>query len=170
MPNVPSMASASPQQQAAAADLLAQSQANAAAYRDTASANAAGFDLQAALSSAENSQPQLAQRLARIDAGHPAANPPVLHVVNKANTHDGKVLDPSRPEILLYQYHGNNTWQLIGAAFSANESFPQPPPVPGGPITRWGYDGKHPAALTMTVFFTAGSDLAHAYALTPPKA
>jgi hypothetical protein len=170
MPNLPDVASASRQQQAAATDLLAQTQASAAAYGDTAKAQAAGFDLQAALSNAENAQPRLAQRLARIDAGHAEANPPLLHVVNKANTHDGKVLKPTAPEMLLYQYRGHNTWQLIGAVFTANESFPQPPPDPGGPITRWSYDGKHPATLSMTVFFTAGSDLAQAYALTPPKA
>ncbi|MBV9514320.1 MAG: hypothetical protein JO280_09825 [Mycobacteriaceae bacterium] len=167
MRDLPDVSAATPQQQAAAADLLARTQAGTAAYADTAKAAGAGFDVQAALSKAEKAQPRLAQRLARIDAGRAEANPPLLRVVNQANLRDGRVLDPSAPELLLYQYAGNNSWKLVGAGYIADESFPQPAPAPGGPITRWRYTDKHPAALTMDVFFT-GNDLARAYALTPP--
>ena len=166
-PNLPDVASASAQQQAAAADLLAQTQVSTAAYSDIAKAQAAGFDLQGALANADKSQPKLRQRLARIDAGHAVDHPPVLRVVNKANIHDGKVLNPAAPEFLLYEYRAHNAWQLIGADYLANESFPEPPPDPGGPITRWSFNPNHPDALTMTLFFTAGGDLAHAYARTP---
>jgi len=169
MPDLPNVAAATPQQQAAAADLLAKTQSSSTAYSDPANAQAGGFDLPATLARTEHAQPKLAQRLARIDGGHHEAMPPVLRVVNKTNTHDGKVLDPSAPEILLYQYQGHNAWKVIGAGYIANESYPQPPPNPGGPIIRWRYDNKHPATLTMDVFFTAANDLAHAYALTPPK-
>jgi hypothetical protein len=167
MPNLPDVASASPQQQASAADLLAQTQVSTAAYTDIGKAQAAGFDLRAALANADKTQPLLRQRLARIDAGHTPDRPPVLRVVNLANTHDGRVLDPTAPEFLLYEYHAHNVWQLIGADYLANESFPQPPPDPGGPITRWTFSPRHPVTLTMTVYFTAGGDLAHAYATTP---
>lgn len=167
MPNLPDVASASTQQQAAASDLLAQTQVSTAAYSDIAKAQAAGFDLQAALANEDRSQPKLRQRLARIDAGHAVDHPPVLRVVNRANIHDGKVLNPAAPEFLLYEYRAHNGWQLIGADYLANESFPEPPPDPGGPITRWSFNPNHPDALTMTLFFTAGGDLAHAYARTP---
>ena len=167
MQNLPDVAAASAQQQAAASDLLAQTQVSTAAYGDIAKAQAAGFDLQSALANADKAQPKLRQRLARIDAGHAVDHPPVLRVVNQANTHDGKVLNPAAPEYLLYEYHAHNVWQLIGAAYLANESFPQPPPDPGGPITRWSFSPKRPVALIMTLFFTAGGDLAHAYARTP---
>jgi hypothetical protein len=167
MPNLPDVATASVQQQAAAADLLAQTEVSTAAYSDIAKAQAAGFDLQAALANADKAQPKLRQRLARIDSGHAADRPPVLRVVNRTNTHDARVLDPAAPEFLLYEYHAHSAWQLIGAAYLANESFPQAPPDPGGAITRWSFSANHPVALTMTLYFTAGGDLAHAYAVTP---
>lgn len=90
----------------------------------------------------------------------------MLQVRNNANANDGKVLNPPAPEILLYEYRAHNQWQPIGAAFVANESFPQAPPDPGGPITRWSYNPKHPIALTMPVFFSAGGDLVQAFAHT----
>ena len=124
MPILADVAAASMQQQAAASDLLAQTQVSTAAYSDIAKAQAAGFDLQAALANADKAQPKLRQRLARIDAGHAADHPPVLRVVNPANSHDGRVLDAAAPEFLLYEYHAHNAWQLIGADFLANESFP----------------------------------------------
>jgi hypothetical protein len=168
MPDLPDVASATPQQQAAASDLLARTQSSTAAFTDTAKALAAGFDLQAALSRAEQVRPQLLQRLQRIDAGQAKGAPPMLRVTNRANTQSGNVLDPTAPQMLLYQYQGHNVWRLIGAGFLANRSYPQPPPDPGGPITRWSYDNKHPATLRMDMFFVAGNDLARAYALSPP--
>jgi hypothetical protein len=166
MPNLPDVGSASPQQQAAAADLLARTKSATAAYADTTTAQAAGFDIQAALARAEQRNPGLARRMQRVDSGQMPARMPMLHVANKANRRDGKVLDPSAPETLMYEYQGHNTWKLIGVMYTANESFPQAPPDPGGPITRWHYHDKHGgAALMMHIFFVPENDLAHAYAL-----
>jgi hypothetical protein len=169
MPDLPDVASATPQQQAAAADLLARTQSSTAVWSDTAKAQSAGYDVQAALARAEQAQPRLAQRLHQIDAGHATVTKPLLRVVNKADTRDGRVLDPTAPQMLLYTYQGHNSWKLIGAGYLANPSYPQAPPEPGGPITRWHYTDKQPGTLAMDVFFVAGNDLAHAYALTPPK-
>lgn len=167
MPNLADVASATPQQQAAAADLLARTESATAAYADTSKAQAAGFDIGAALARAEQRNPGLARRIQRVDSGQTQARLPMLHVANKADRRDGKVLDPSAPETLMYEYHGNNTWRLVGVMYTANESYPQAPPDPGGPITRWHYHDKHGgAALMMHIFFVPDNDLAHAYALT----
>jgi hypothetical protein len=91
----------------------------------------------------------------------------MLHVLNRANLHDGKVLDPSAPETLMYTYTGHNNWKLVGVMYIANEAYPQAPPDPGGPITRWHYhDMGGGKSLMMHVFFVPGNDLAKAYALT----
>jgi hypothetical protein len=167
MPNLPDIASASPEQQAAAADLLARTESATAAYADASKARAAGFDIQAALARAEQRNPGLARRMQRVDSGQMPARMPMLHVANKANRRDGKVLDPSAPETLMYEYQGHNTWKLVGVMYTANESYPQAPPDLGGPITRWHYHDKHGGAtLMMHIFFVPGNDLAHAYALT----
>lgn len=168
MPDLPNVAAATPAQKAAAADLLSRTQSSTAPFADSAKAQAAGFDLPAALRRAEDAAPRLAQRLQQIDAGRHLTKLPTLAVVNTANTHDGKVLDPTAPEMLIYQYQGHNNWKLIGAGYLGNESYPHAPPDPGGPITRWHYDDKHPAVLSMEVFFMPQSDLVHAYALSSP--
>jgi hypothetical protein len=166
MPNLPDVSSASPQQQAAAADLLARTEAATAAYADPAKAQAAGYDLSASLARAEQKTPKLAARLQRVDSGAHLASMPMLHVANKANRNDGKVLDPSAPETLMYEYQGHNAWKLVGVMYTANESYPQAPPDPGGPITRWHYHDKGGGApLMMHIFFVPGNDIAQAYAL-----
>lgn len=167
MPNLPDVSAASQQQQAAAADLLTRTEAATAQYADVAKAQAAGFDLQGALTRAEKKNPKLSQRLQQVDNGAPPKKMPMLHVANKANRKDGKVLDPSAPETLMYEYQGHNTWKLVGVMYTANEAFPQAPPDPGGPITRWHYHDKNGgASLMMHIFFVPDNDLAHAYALT----
>jgi hypothetical protein len=167
MPNLPDVSSASPQQQAAAADLLARTEAATAAYADPARAQAAGYDLTASLARAEQKNVKLAARLQRVDSGAHLAAMPMLHVASKANRHDDKVLDPSAPETLMYEYQGHNVWKLVGVMYTANESYPQAPPDPGGPITRWHYHDKGGgASLMMHIFFVPGNDPAHAYALT----
>jgi hypothetical protein len=167
MPNLPDVSSATPQQQAAAADLLSRTQSATSSYADPAKAQAAGFDLQASLARAEQRLPGLARRMQRVDAGATPARMPMLHVVNKTYLRDGKVLDPSAPEALMYEYEGHNTWKLVGVMFVATEAYPQAPPDPGGPITRWHYHDKAGgASLMMHVFFVPGNDLSHAYALT----
>lgn len=166
MPNLPDVAAASPQQQAAATDLLIRTQAATTQYADPAKALAAGFDLQASLAKAEKKRPGLVGTLRRIDAGTPAkGGMPMLHVGNKANRADGKVLDPTAPETLMYGYQGHSSWTLMGVMYTANETYPQPPPDPGGPITRWHYHDKSGGqALMMHIFFVPNNDLAHAYA------
>lgn len=171
MPNLPDVASATPEQQAAAADLLARTESATAGYADVNAAAAAGFDLQASLARAEQTHPRLTQWMHAIDAdqmpAQMAGRMPMLHVGNKANRRDGKVLDPSAPEALMYEYQGHDTWRLVGVMYTANDAYPQAPPDPGGPITRWHYHDKHGgAALMMHVFFVPGNDLAHAYALS----
>ena len=166
MPNSPDVASASPEQQAAAADLLARSESATAKYSDVATAKAAGFDLDAGIAHAEQRNPRLAQLIQAVDAGQKPPRMPMVHVANKANLHDGKVLDPSAPEVLMYEYQGHNAWRVVGVMYTANESFPQAPPDPGGPIMRWHYHDKLLGqALMMHLFFVPDNDLAHAYAL-----
>lgn len=160
---------ASAEEQTAASDLLVKTEAATAQYADPAAAKAAGYDLQADLAShAKHKGPKLANEMAKIDAGAPVtpATMPMLHVGNKALQADGKVLDPSAPETLMYGYQGQGSWMLMGVMYKANEAFPSSPPDPGGPITRWHYhDKKGPGeGLMMHVFFVQGGDLAHAYA------
>jgi len=174
MPTQPDVASATAEQQAAAKDLLLRTQAATARYNDLATAKAAGFDLQATLSRIEKRRPRLAKIMPRIDAGQqpPGAKMPMLHVANSANKADGKVLDPSAPETLMYGYQGQGKWVVVGVMYSANESYPQAPPIPGGPITRWHYHtkgGQNGGKLMMHLFFLPGNDLGPAYATTMGK-
>jgi hypothetical protein len=165
MPELPDVASATPDQRSAAADLLARTESATAPYADPGAAQAAGFDFQTSLNRAEQGNPNLAGLLQQVDAGRMPARMPMLHVANRANLRDGKVLDPAAPEVLMYAYQGHNAWKLVGVMYVANESYPQAPPDPGGPITRWHYHGEH-GWLMMHIFFVPGNDLAHAYALT----
>ncbi len=160
-------APASAEQQAAAKDLLVRTEAATAPYADLAKAKAAGFDVDASLARSEKEHPNEASKLANIDAGQntPDGMMPMLHVGNKANRADGKVLDPSAPETLMYSYQGQGHWTLVGVMYTANESYPQAPPDPGGPITRWHYHEQSGGQkLMMHIFFVPGNDLAHAYA------
>lgn len=167
MPAQPDVAAATPDQQAAARDLLARTEAATAPFADLAAARAAGYDLSASLARAETKRPRLAKQMKKVDNGSwPAGKAtPMLHVRNDAYNTDGKVLDPSAPETLMYSYQGQGAWKLIGVMYSAAEAFPQAPPVPGGPITRWHYH-ETGAGLMMHVFFVPGNDLARAFATT----
>jgi len=58
-----------------------------------------------------------------------------VHLENKAFTRDGRVLDPQRPEMLVYAIvDGRAT--LLGVVF-VMERAGAPGPDPGGPVTRW---------------------------------
>lgn len=46
-----------------------------------------------------------------------------IHVINDASTRDGRALDPSRPEVLIYRRDGER-WALIGAMFMAGSDGP----------------------------------------------
>ncbi len=167
MVNLADAASASSEQQAAASDLLVRTEAATAPYADLAKAKAAGFDVNTSLAQSEKEHPGEAAKLANIDSGQKTADGmmPMLHVGNKANRADGKILDPSAPETLMYSYAGQGRWTLVGVMYTANESYPQAPPDPGGPITRWHYHEKSGGQkLMMHIFFVPGNDLAHAYA------
>lgn len=165
MPNLAPSTEATPQQQSAARSLLVATEQATASYSNLATAKAAGFDLQASLAKAEKKHPQLAAAIARSDAGAMSHSGmmPMLHVGNTANRGDGKVLDPNAPETLMYEYLGHGEWKLIGVMYVANESFPNQPPDPGGPIMRWHYHDKSGGQSLMMHLFFVG-DLAHGYA------
>jgi hypothetical protein len=166
MPDLAPVAGATPAQRDAATDLLVRTEAATAGYADPAVAANAGFDLRAGLARREKRFPGLAAKLHSVDTGTPpAGGMPMLHVSNKANRADGKVLDPTAPETLMYGYQGHDRWTLMGVMYTANETYPQAPPDPGGPITRWHYHDKSgERSLMMHLFFVPGNDLAHAYA------
>lgn len=166
MPDLPPVASASDAQREAALNLLTQTEAATAPFSDVSAATAAGYDLQKALAKAEAKNPKLASILSAVDGGKMPKTMPMLHVANiRAGTFG--VLDPSHPQTLMYEYEGNGNWKLVGVMYTAGKAFPQAPPDPGGPITRWHYHPKSGGAgLMMHIFFVPGNDLAHAYALT----
>lgn len=60
---------------------------------------------------------------------------PDVHMEHKANRSDGRVLDPERPETLVFAISGG-TATLLGVVF-VMEKAGVPAPEPGGPITRW---------------------------------
>jgi hypothetical protein len=63
------------------------------------------------------------------------AHGPDVHVPNKAYASDGHVLDPQRPEVLVYAIDGTKA-TLLGVMYEM-ETAGVPGPTPGGPITRW---------------------------------
>lgn len=58
-----------------------------------------------------------------------------VHMDNKAFRSDGRVLDPERPETLVYAIEGGRA-TLLGVVF-VMERAGIAAPEPGGPITRW---------------------------------
>jgi hypothetical protein len=60
---------------------------------------------------------------------------PDVHLENEAYKKDGRVLDPERPEMLVYAVDGGRA-VLLGVVF-VMERAGEPGPAPGGPITRW---------------------------------
>jgi hypothetical protein len=58
-----------------------------------------------------------------------------VHMDNKAFRSDGRVLDPERPESLVYAIEGGRA-TLLGVVF-VMERAGVAAPEPGGPITRW---------------------------------
>jgi len=82
------------------------------------------------------------RRFARLDAALTAgfelpwkATGMDVHLDNKANKSDGRVLDPQRPETLVYAIDGDRA-TLLGVVFVL-ERAGDAGPAPGGPITRW---------------------------------
>jgi hypothetical protein len=58
-----------------------------------------------------------------------------VHLENKAYKSDGRVLDPARPEMLVYAISGGRA-TLLGVVY-VMERGGAAGPEPGGPITRW---------------------------------
>lgn len=67
-----------------------------------------------------------------------------VHLENKAYERDGRVLDPQRPEMLMYAIADGKA-TLLGAVFQMPRAG-VPGPTPGGPITRW---HAHDVCLTL---------------------
>jgi hypothetical protein len=110
MPPEPDGVAVTADQRRAAEDLVARTRAALAPYADPQVAQAAGYrtDGMAAV-------------------GHHAEHP--------GHGRDGRVLDPGRPEFLVYGA-GADGPVLLGAMFTTEEIGDSGPPV-GGPLTRW---------------------------------
>jgi hypothetical protein len=172
-PNLPDVAAASDAERERAEALWKASAAAAERWRDPEAAVAAGFRF-------------------RDDAGlaGPDRRVRFLHVPNPAWRADGRVLDPTRPETLVYWRAPGDRLVLVGVMYTAAKGAPGP--AVGGPITRWhdhetcrdpatreklgrAVDGACPAGQVhrrsgemMHVWFT--DDLATAFARRAPLA
>jgi hypothetical protein len=114
-PNLPDVAAATPEERARAEALWKASAANAERWRDPEAAAAAGFRF-------------------RDEAG-PGRRVRFLHVPNPAWRLDGRVLDPARPETLVYWTGPGDRLTLVGVMYTAARGASGP--AVGGPITRW---------------------------------
>jgi hypothetical protein len=115
-PNLPDVAAATDDQRARSETLWKASVASAERWRDPEAAAAAGF------------------RFRDGEAG-PERRPRFLHVPNPAWRADGRVLDPDRPETLVYWNGPGGELTLVGVMYTAARGAPGP--AVGGPITRW---------------------------------
>jgi len=116
-PNLPEVAAATDDERARAEALWKASMANAEQWRDPDAAAAAGF------------------RFKGRDQAGPEGRVRFLHVPNPAWRADGRVLDPARPETLVYWNGPGGQLTLVGVMYTAAKGAPGP--VVGGPITRW---------------------------------
>jgi hypothetical protein len=116
-PNPPEVAAATPDERARAEALWKASVANAERWRDPAAAATAGFRFR--------------------DEDEAGRGRPVrfLHVPNPAWRADGRVLDPTRPETLVYWNGPGDRLTLVGVMYTAARGTHGP--AVGGPITRW---------------------------------
>jgi hypothetical protein len=88
------------------------------------------------------------------------AQGPDVHLDNKANASDGRVLDPQHPEKLVYAIDGGKA-TLLGVVFMM-ERAGVPGPEPGGSITRW-----HAHNVCLSVL-PPGFTIVSAYGTCPP--
>jgi hypothetical protein len=116
-PNLPEVAAATDQERAEAEALWRASAANAEQWRDPDAAAAAGF------------------RFKDRDEAGPERRVRFLHVPNPAWRADGRVLDPARPETLIYWNGPGDRLTLVGVMYTAARG--EQGPAVGGPITRW---------------------------------
>jgi hypothetical protein len=161
MPNLPDVNAATPEQRAAAIDLMRRTEAGTAAFANPDAAVAAGYTLIGDVVRA-GQNPAIAKTMEALDGAMPGMMS-MLHVANVH--HSNAVLDPNAPDDLMYDYQADGTWKLSGVMYMADGAYPGPPPDPGGPITRWHYHSRMKGVhLMMHVFFVPDNDLAHAYA------
>ena len=113
----PDISLASAAQRGAAAVLLALVRTSTRRWHAIGAASAAGFDTHRARRSAGDNF-----------VGY-------LHAEHRRSSHDGRLLDPTRPEALIYANEPGRKPVLIGAMFSAPRGMLGP--TPGGPIDRW---------------------------------
>jgi hypothetical protein len=162
MPNLPDVAAATPEQRAAATDLMLKTEAGTAKFNDPDVASAAGYGLVGTLARAAQN-PGLASAMQAIASRRPGQMV-MVHVANR--NHPNTLLDPNLPEEMMYGYQADGSFKLVGVMFLADSAYPGPPPTPGGPITRWHYHSMMPGGhLGMHVFFGMDNDLAQAYAI-----
>ena len=60
----------------------------------------------------------------------------LVHYLHGGYNRDGRVLDPEKPESLIYLQLPGGTWRLVGAMYRM-PSADQPGPRVGGPLTAW---------------------------------
>ena len=113
----PSLRLATPRQRAAAERLRRELWATAKPWRDSRAATRAGFDV----------------RRARRAPGERRVM--WLHAENRSWHGDRFLLDPKRPDTLIYADAPGRPLVLVGVMLSAARG--QTGPTPGGPITRW---------------------------------
>jgi hypothetical protein len=116
-PNIPEVAAATDDERAKAEALWRASVANGEQWRDPDAAAAAGF------------------RFKDKDGAGPERRVRFLHVPNPAWRADGRVLDPARPETLIYWNGPGDQLRLVGVMYTAARGASGP--AVGGPITRW---------------------------------
>jgi hypothetical protein len=114
---VEKVAAASDDERARAEGLWKASVAGAERWRDPAAAAAAGF------------------RFRDEDQAGRGRTVRFLHVPNPAWRADGRLLDPARPETLVYWNGPGDRLTLVGVMYTAPRGTHGP--TVGGPITRW---------------------------------
>jgi hypothetical protein len=119
-PNLPDVAATTDEERARAEALWKDSVANAEQWRDPAAAAAAGFRFKAEGAGG---------------VAGPERRVRFLHVPNPAWRADGRVLDPTRPETLIYWRGPDDRLTLVGVMYTAAKG--SAGPAVGGPITRW---------------------------------
>lgn len=120
---LPDVNGASSADRAAAQKLYDDTVRATARFRDVKAAEAAGYKVEAKRSSSEMQSTSGKHKL-------------LLHVANRALKSDGRTLDPSHPETLVYYNPpSGGSPVLAGALFSIPRD--QAPPATGGTITRW---------------------------------
>ena len=113
----PDLSAASRTQRRAALRLLTRVRAAAMRWRDVRRAAASGFDTHTGKRGAADAA-----------VGY-------LHAEHRRFSHDGRILDPRRPESLIYATQPGRQPRLVGAMFSVPRG--RLGPTPGGAIDRW---------------------------------